>query len=126
LQTADAFCETSVECRQHFYLVFDILPFLLIECQECLLTDWQWLWERSILSALEDLFDLLGGEAKTQVHLDRLHAFDGLLIEIAIAIREAPRTEQPFLFIVAQGADTHSCAMRYLANSHDSPSFPDS
>jgi hypothetical protein len=73
----------------------------LIECQQCLLTEWQGVWKRSILSALEDLFDLLGGEAKTQVHLDRLHTFDGLLIEIAIAIGEAPRTEQPFLFIVA-------------------------
>lgn len=54
-----------MECRQHCYLVFDILPFLLIEGQQCLLTDWQWLRKRSILSALEDLFDLLGGEAKT-------------------------------------------------------------
>jgi hypothetical protein len=82
--------------------------------------------ERSILSALEDLFDLLGGEAKTQLHLDRVHAFDGLLIEITIAIREAPRTEQPFLFIVAQGAYTHSRAPGYLTNTHKSISFPKS
>ena len=109
-----------MEGSQHHHLAFDFLDFVLIECDQCLLTDRQRLWKRRVPGAFEDLFDLLGGEAKTQLHLDRLHAFDGLLIEIAIAIREAPRAEQPFLFIVAQGADTHSCATRYLANSHDS------
>jgi hypothetical protein len=125
LQTINAFCETSVQCRQHFDLVFDLLPFLLIECQERLLTDWQGVGERSILGTVEDLFDLLGGETKTQVHLNCVHALDGLLIEIAIAIGEALRTEQPFLFIVTQGADAHSSATSYLANAHDSLSFPD-
>jgi len=76
-------------------------------------------WERRAPSALEDLFDLLGGEAKTQVHLNRLHAFDSLLIEVAIAILQSTSAEQPFLLIIAQRAYTHSCAAGYFTNTHE-------
>jgi hypothetical protein len=101
LETGDAFCETSIECSQHIYLVFDVLKFVLIERQQRLFTDRQRVWERRASCALEDLFDLLGVEAKTQVHLDRLHAFDSFLIKVAIAILQSAGAEQPFLFIVA-------------------------
>jgi hypothetical protein len=125
LETGDAFVETSAECSQHHHLVFDVLEFVLIECQQCLFTDRQRLWERRAPSASEHLFDLLGGKAKTQVHLDGLHAFDSLLIEVAIAILQSTSTEQPFLLIIAQGAYTHSCAAGYFTNTHEFLSFPE-
>jgi hypothetical protein len=83
------------------------------------------LWERRAPGALQDLFDLLSVEAKTQVHLDRLHAFDGLLIEVTIAILQSTSAEQPFLLIIAQGAYTHSCAAGYFTNTHEFLSFPE-
>ena len=86
-------------------------------------TDRQWVRGRGGTSAIENLFDLLGGQAETQVHLDRLHAFDGLLIEVAIAIREPASAQKPFLFIIAQGAYTHSCASGYFTNTHEHLSF---
>jgi len=80
--------------------MFDVLEFVLIERQQLLFTHRQRVWERGGFGASENLFDLLGGESETQVHLDGAHSFNGLLSEVAIAIREAPSTEQPFLFIV--------------------------
>jgi hypothetical protein len=100
LETGDAFSETCVERTQHCHLVFDILEFVLIEREQFLFTDRQQLWERGGFGASENLFDLLGRKAETQVHLDGMHAFDGLLIEVAIAIFQSASTEQPFLFIV--------------------------
>jgi hypothetical protein len=123
LETGDAFCETSVERSQHHHLVFDISAFVLIERQQFLFTDRQRVWERGGFGAIEDLFDLLGSKAETKVHLDGVHAFDGLLIEVAIAIREAPSAQQPFLFIIAQGAYTHSCAAGYFTDTHKHLSF---
>jgi hypothetical protein len=75
------------------------------------------------LGASENLLNLLSGQAKTQIHLDRLHAFDGSLIEVTIAIGEAPGAQQPFLFIIAQGANTHSCTAGYFTNTHEFLSF---
>jgi hypothetical protein len=124
-ETIDAFSETSVECSQYRYLVFDISAFVLIESQLHLFTDRQWLWNKGIPCALEDLLDLLCSEAKTQVHLDRLHTLDGLLIEVAIAILQPTSAQHPFLFIIAQGTNTHSCAVGYFANTHESLSFPE-
>ncbi len=90
----DAVCETRVERRQHCHLVFDIMEFVLIESEQLLFTDRQRLWERRGSGAIEDLFDLLGSEAQTQVHLDGMHAFDGLLIEVAIAILQSASAQQ--------------------------------
>jgi hypothetical protein len=80
-------------------------------------------WKRRGLGASENLLNVLGGQTKAQVHLDRLHPLDGLLIEVTIAIREAPSTQQTFLFIIAQGAYTHSCAAGYFTNTHEHLSF---
>jgi hypothetical protein len=100
LKTGDAFGESGMEGHQQRHLMFDVLQFVLIEQEQLLFTDRQWVWERGGLGAIENLFDLLGRESETQVHLDGLHPFNGLLIEVAIAIREAPGAQQPFLFIV--------------------------
>src|SRR2546421_12424018 len=42
-----------------------------------------------------------------------------------LAILQPTRAEEPFLFIIAQGAYTHSCAARYFTNSHEHLSFPE-
>jgi hypothetical protein len=99
--------------------VFDVLEFVLIERQQLLFADRQLGWQRGGLGASENLLYLLSGQAKPQIHLDCLHAFDGSLIEVTIAIREAPSAQQPFLFIIAQGAYTHSCAAGYFTNTHE-------
>jgi len=125
LESGDAFSETCVERSQQPHLVFDITEFVLIECQELLFTDRQRVGERGGSRASENLFDLLGGKAETQVHLDGLHAFDGLLIEVAIAILQPTSAQQPFLFIIAQGAYTYSCAVGYFTNTHEHLSFPE-
>jgi hypothetical protein len=112
-----------MESSQHGHLVFDFLEFVLIQCEQRLLTNRQRVWERRAFGTLEDLFDLFGGQAKTQVHLDCLHTFDDRLIEVTIAILQSTSAQQPFLFIVAQGAYTHSCAARYFTNTHERFSF---
>src|SRR6266566_6584732 len=123
LETGDAFGEAPVERSQHHHLVFDVLEFVLIERQQLLFTDRQRVRGRGGSSASENLFDLLGSKAETQVHLDGLHAFDGPLIEVAIAILQPTSAQQPFLFIIAQGAYTHSCAAGYFTNTHEHLSF---
>jgi hypothetical protein len=125
LETGNAFFETSMERSQHRHLVFDISEFVLIKCEQLLFTGRQRVWERGGSSTSEYLFDLLGGKTKTQVHLNGLHAFDGLLIEVAIAIREPTSAQQPFLFIIAQGAYTHSCTAGYFTHTHEHLSFPE-
>jgi hypothetical protein len=125
LETGDAFDETCVEGRQHHHLVFDILEFVLIERQQLLFTDRQRVWERGGSSAIENLFDLLSSKAETQVHLYSVHAFDDLLIEVTIAILQSTSAQQPFLFIIAQGAYTHSCAAGYFTNTHEFLSLPE-
>jgi hypothetical protein len=125
LERGDAICETTAERRQHHQLVFDVSEFVLIECEQLLFTVRQRVWDRGGCSASENLFDLLGGKAETQVHLDGLHSFDGLLIEVAIAILQPTSAQQPFLFIIAQGAYTHSCAAGYFTNTHEHLSFPE-
>jgi hypothetical protein len=125
LETGDAFFETSVERSQHHYLVFDILEFVLINLQQRFFTVRQRLRERRGSGAMEDLLDLLGSEAEPQVHLDGVHAFDGFLIEVAVAILQPASTQQSFLFIIAQGAYTHSCAVGYFTDTHEFLSFPE-
>src|SRR6266567_5547685 len=100
-ETGNAFFETSMESSQHPHLVFDILKFVLIERQQFLFTDRHRLWQERDPGAFEDLFDLLGGKTKTQVHLDRLHAFDSFLIEVAIPVLQPASADQLLLLIVA-------------------------
>jgi hypothetical protein len=98
-----------VECGERLHLMFDILEFVLIEGQQRLITLTTIVEEKRPRHIGESLRSARWS-GQDPGRFNRLYALDGLLIEVAIAIGEATRAKGPFLFIIAQGAYTHSRA----------------
>jgi hypothetical protein len=77
--------------------VFDLLELVLVEVQQRLFTDRQGVWEGRSLTALENLLNLVGSQTKAEIHLDGLHPFNGLLVEVTIPVCKPTRAEELFL-----------------------------
>jgi len=81
--------------------VFDLLELVLVEFQQRLFTDRQGVWEGRSLTTLENLLNLVGGQTKTEIHLDGLHPLNRFLVEVTIPVCKPTRTEELLLLIVA-------------------------